>query len=218
MGATAAHEVTVVDVMPTGLPWSALRPDVKALPLLSWSLGTLGAGEVRTIVITTTSPAFTGIITNSAVMGSLQNVMTQTLFATRVVGSGPILQVTKVASPTTADAGRTLVYTLRYQNTGNLPAPGVILTDTLPSDLTVVSTYPLAAQSGQKLTWNLGTLAPAGQGQVVITTTVGPAWGKVLHNVVNITGQAGAYPGHAELDTSVRQFKVYLPIVMNNSR
>jgi uncharacterized repeat protein (TIGR01451 family) len=222
VGDTAAYEVTVVDVMPNGLPLvgASPAPDPMALPLplLRWSLGTLGAGEVRTIVITTTSPAFTGIITNSAVMGSLQNVMTQTLFATRVVGSGPILQVTKGASPTPADAGRTLVYTLRYQNTGNLPATGVILTDTLPSDLTVVSTYPPAAQGGQKLTWNLGTLAPTGQGQVVITTTVGPAWGKVLHNVVDITGQAGAYPGHAELDTSVRLLKTYLPIVMKNSR
>jgi uncharacterized repeat protein (TIGR01451 family) len=134
------------------------------------------------------------------------------------VSSGPILQVTKQGSPTAADVGRTLVYTIRYQNTGNLPATGVILTDTLPSDLTVVSTYPLAARSGQKLTWNLSTLAPTSQGQVVITTTVGPAWGKVLHNVVDITGQAGAYPGHAELDTSVQREKVYLPMVRNNSQ
>ncbi len=220
VGNTAANEVTVVDVMPTGLSLVGASPvpDVKLLPMLRWSLGTLAAGEVRTIVITTTAPAYMGVITNSAVMGSWQSVMTQTLFATKVVSTGPILQVTKEASPTTADAGRTLIYTIRYQNTGNLPAPGVILSDTLPSDLTVISTYPLAAKSGQKLTWNLGTLAPAGKGQVVITTTVGPAWGKVMHNVVDITGQAGAYPGHTELDTLVRRLKVYLPMVVSNSR
>jgi len=220
VGDTAANGVTVVDVMPTGLPLvsASPAPDVVALPLLRWSLGTLSAGQVRTIVITTTSPAFTGVITNSALMGSLQDVMTQTLFATKVVSSGPILRVTKQASPTTADAGRTLVYTIRYQNVGSQPAPGVILSDTLPSDLTVVSTYPPVVPSGQRLTWNLGTLAPAAQGQVVITTTVGLAWGKVLHNVVDITGQAGAYPGHAELDTSVQREKVYLPMARNNSQ
>jgi uncharacterized repeat protein (TIGR01451 family) len=211
--------VTVMDVMPTGLPLvgASPTPDLTALPLLRWSLGTLAAGEVRTLVVTTTAPAFTGVITNVAVMGSFQNVMTQSLFATRVVGNGPILQMTKDVSPSTADAGRTLVYTLRYQNIGNLAATGVTLTDTLPSEVTVVATNPPATrQVGQQLTWNLNPLGLGAQGQVVITTTVRSAWGKVLHNVADITGQSGAYPGHTELDTPVRFALMYLPLVMKH--
>jgi uncharacterized repeat protein (TIGR01451 family) len=215
VGNLPVNGVTVVDVMPTGLPlvgaWPA--PDVIALPLLRWSLGTLAAGEVRTMVITTTSPAFTGVITNSAVMGSWQNVMTQTLFATQIVGGGPILQVTKDGSASTVDAGGTLVYTIRYQNVGNQAATNVTLTDTLPSDVTVMATFPPATQLGQQLKWDLAPLNPNDRGQVVITTTVGPAWGKVLHNVVDITGQPGAYPGHVVLDTPVRFAMLYLPVV-----
>ena len=216
VGDTAVDGVAVVDVMPTGLPLVGVSPapDVIALPLLRWSLGTVAAGEVRTIVITTTSPAFTGVITNAAVMAAWQSVMTQTLFATEVVSSGPILQVTKDASPSTAEAGRTLVYTLRYQNVGDQAATNVLLTDTLPSGVTVAATFPSpTTQSSQQLTWNLGALNPNNQRQVVITTTVGPAWGQVLHNVADITGP-GAYPGHAELDTPVRLAIIYLPVVM----
>lgn len=218
VGDSPVSNVTVVDVMPTGLPLVGVSPapDLTMLPLLRWSLGTLAAGEVRTLVITATSPASTGVITNSAVMAAFQNVMTQTVFATQVVGNGPILQVTKDASASTANAGRALVYTLRYQNIGNLVAMGVTLTDTLPSEVTVVATNPSVTPVGQLLKWNLGALNPGDQGQVVITTTVGPAWGKVLHNVADITGQSGAYPGYTELDTPVQFALIYLPAVMKH--
>jgi uncharacterized repeat protein (TIGR01451 family) len=220
VGNSPVKDVTVVDVMPTGLSLVGVSPspDMTTLPLLRWSLGTLAAGQVRTMIITTTAPASTGVITNSAVLGAWQNVLTQTLFATQVVGEGPILQVTKDGSASTVDAGETLVYTIRYQNIGNQTATSVVLTDTLPPDVTVAATYPLATQTGQELKWNLGPLNPNDRGQVVITTTVGPAWGKVLHNVVDITGQSGAYPGHVELDTPVRLAQIYLPVVMNSSR
>jgi uncharacterized repeat protein (TIGR01451 family) len=215
IGGSPVSDVTVIDVMPTGLPLvgASPAPDLTALPLLRWSLGTLAAGQVRTLVITTTSPAFTGVITNVAVMGAFQYVMTQSLFATQVVSTGPTLQLWKEASPSTAEAGRTLVYTLRYLNNGNMRATDVVLTDTLPSDVTVVATSRPGTRVGQQLTWNLGDLDQDASGQVVITTTVGPVWGKVLYNVADITGQSGASPAHADLETSVRLAMVYLPLV-----
>jgi uncharacterized repeat protein (TIGR01451 family) len=69
LSAVTVGAVTVVDVMPGGLPLvSAVpAPDLTALPLLRWSLGDLGPAESRTIVITTTAPAAAGVITNSAI-------------------------------------------------------------------------------------------------------------------------------------------------------
>ena len=101
IGDLPVSDVTVIDVMPTGLPLvgASPAPDLTVLPLLRWSLGTLAAGQVRTLVITTTSPAFTGVITNVAVMGAFQYVMTQSLFATQVVSSGPILQLSERGVP-----------------------------------------------------------------------------------------------------------------------
>lgn len=97
LGAATLSDVTVVDVMPGGLPLVSASPppDLATLPMLRWSLGTLAPAQSKTIVITTTAPAVSGVITNSAVASAFQNVVTQTLFSTQVIASGAILQVTK---------------------------------------------------------------------------------------------------------------------------
>ena len=220
LGSKTLFDVTVVDVLPGGLPLvsASPQPDLTMLPMLRWSLSQLGPTQSKTIVITTTAPATSGTITNSAVAGAWQNVVTQTLFSTHVVTTGAILRVTKTGSAPTVEVGHALVYMLRYENKGNQIASAVRLTDTLPSGLTVVAvSRPPDTQTAQQLAWNLGTLNPSGQGQIVITTTVGGARGRTLHNVADITGQAGSYPGHAELDTSVPLAKLYLPIVAKNA-
>jgi uncharacterized repeat protein (TIGR01451 family) len=53
------NDVTVVDVLPAGLSFVAASPspNLQTLPVLSWSLGDLGPGEKRTIIITTTAPS-----------------------------------------------------------------------------------------------------------------------------------------------------------------
>ena len=97
---------------------------------------------------------------------------------------------------------------------GNQTATTVRLTDTLPANVTVVGTSPApVSQTAQQLVWNLGTLTAGDQEQVVITVTVGGPAGRILHNVADITGQAGSYPGHAELDTPVRLVTMYLPVI-----
>jgi hypothetical protein len=63
--------------------------------------------------------------------------------------------------------------------------------------------------------WQL--LNPLGAGvqdQVVITVTVGGPANRTLHNVADITGQPGNIPGHFELNTTVKPFRLYLPIVL----
>ncbi len=216
LGAAPLTDVTVVDVMPGGLPLVGVspQPTISTLPMLRWSLGTLAPAESKSIVITTTAPAAIGTIANSAIASAWQNVMTQTLLSTQIVNTAAILQVTKSASASAVDVGDTLVYTLHYANTGNQTATTVRLTDTLPANLTVLATSPVAnVQIGQQLAWTVGTLNAGVQGQVVITTTVGGAGGRILHNVGDITGQSGSYPGHAELDTPVRLITLYLPVI-----
>jgi len=208
--------VTVVDVMPGGLPLvsAAPSPELATLPMLRWSLGTLAPLESKTIVITTTAPTASGYITNSAVASAFQNVVTQTLFSTRVITNVTILRVAKSTSAPAVDLGDTLVYTLRYSNDGTQNATTVRLTDTLPANLTVVATSPVAdVQTAQLLAWDLNTLNASAEGQVVITATVGGAGGRILHNVADITGQVGSYPGHAELDTLVRFVLLHLPVI-----
>ena len=217
VGSAALYDVTVIDALPTGvtLGSSTPAPSAVTLPTVRWSLGTLNPAETRTIVITATAPTATGLITNSAIGSAWQNVMTQTQLSTAIVIPATILQVTKNGSASVVRVGETLVYTLDYENTGNVAATTVRLTDTLPSGLTVVGTsQPPVIQTAQQLVWDIGPLASNQQGQIIITTTVGGPWNRTLLNTADITGQAGSYSGYAELITTVPDIKIYLPLIM----
>jgi len=220
LGSSALQDVTVVDILPAGVSLGSAAPSPSSvtLPMVTWSLGSLNPAATRTIVITTTAPGVTGIITNSAVASAWQNVLTQTLFSTQVTNNAAILNVTKMGSAPVVRVGDRLVYTLGYKNAGNQVATTVRLTDTLPSGLTVIGMSPLPTfQTAQNLAWNLDTLTAGQQGQIVITTTVGAPWGRTLLNVADITGQPGSFAGHAELSTSVPFFRMYLPIVVKDA-
>jgi uncharacterized repeat protein (TIGR01451 family) len=219
LGDVTLSDVTLADILPSGLPLlgASPTPDVATLPLLRWSLGDLGPGQVRTVVITSTAPATAGTITNTAVAGALQAPMATATFSTQVVATGAILRVTKAASAPSVSVGGQLVYTLQYWNAGDQAATGVLLTDTLPSGITVTAAYPtpVTALSSPQLVWNLGTVSAAGPPQtIVVTATVGGTWNRTLHNVADVAGQSGSYPDHAEVDTEVRPFMLYLPVVM----
>ena len=212
------NDVTVVDVLPTGWPVldTSPPPQEVTLPTLRWSLGDLSPGESRTIVITTTTPASAGMITNTALADTWHQTMTQATFATLVVAEGAILRVTKMGSAPEVDLGDELVYTLHYENAGNQLAGSVTLTDTFPSDITVTGVLPSTPDlTSQRGVWDLGALDADESGTIVITATVGGERGRVLHNVVDITAP-GSYPGHAELDTPVRLRLLYLPLVVRN--
>lgn len=209
------NDVTVIDVLPAGLSFAGASPSpsTQTPPVLSWSLGNLGPGEKRTIVMTTTAPASAGAVVNTALADARQRVMTQTLLATQVITEGAILDVAK-SGPEVVNPGGRLVYTVRYRNVGNIPAAGVVLTDTFPADMSVIAADPPATSlTTQRGVWSIGTVGPASaEYTIVITATVRGSAGRTLLNVVDIRGQNG-FPGHAEWQTQVRPILVYMPII-----
>jgi uncharacterized repeat protein (TIGR01451 family) len=214
---TPLFGVSLADVLPPDLTFvgASPPPDVATLPLLRWSLGDLDPGQSRSVVVTTTAPASPAVVTNTALAAARQAPMTTTLYSTQVVTQGAILRVNKTGSASQVGVGDVLVYTLVYSNAGNLPATGIIVTDTLPTGITVVSANPTpSSQTSQQMTWQFGSLAAHTGGTIVVTTTVGGPAGRTLHNVVDITAQPGSFPGHGELDTFVREYNLYLPVVM----
>ncbi|WP_161569281.1 SdrD B-like domain-containing protein [Candidatus Oscillochloris fontis] len=71
--------------------------------------------------------------------------------------------------PAEALLGGRLHYTLTYGNAGSLVAPDVRLVDDLPPGMTFVSADPAPSSvDGQRLTWDLGTLAPSFAGQIML--------------------------------------------------
>ena len=214
----AVNDVTVIEVLPAGLSFVSAfpSPSTQTPPVLSWSLGDLGPGEKRTIVMTTTAPASVGAIINTALADARQRVMTQTLLTTQVITEGAILDVAK-GGPETVSLGGELVYTIRYRNVGNSPAAGVVLTDTFPADISVIDVDPEATSlTSQWGVWSIGPVGPASpEYTIVITASVRGNAGRTLLNVVDITGQTG-FPDHAEWQTQVRPILVYMPIIRRN--
>jgi uncharacterized repeat protein (TIGR01451 family) len=209
-------DLSLADVLPAGVTFvsASPAPDVVTVPLLQWSLGDLAPGASRSIVVTTTAPANAATIVNTALADANQLTMTTALRSTQVVAQAPILRVSKDASASHVKVGSVLVYTLHYSNVGNQPTTDVVLTDTLPAGITVVSANPpWATATSQAVTWQIGALAAGASGQIVMTTTVNGPWDRTLHNVADITGAAGSFPEHTELDTIVLPAKLHMPIV-----
>jgi cardiolipin synthase len=75
--------------------------------------------------------------------------------------------------PATADPGALVTYTIAFRNSGNITTAAVLLTDTLPPELTFVaqtSPYPFTQADPAILVWDVGDLAP-GTASARITVT-----------------------------------------------
>ena len=84
---------------------------------------------------------------------------------------------------------RMITYTLRYTNTGTLPAEGVLLTDTLPPGVSVIDVSRPARIEPGRIEWDLSSVADGQWGQIAVVGRVGAdvRAGQTLRNTVNIT-------------------------------
>jgi uncharacterized repeat protein (TIGR01451 family) len=62
-----------------------------------------------------------------------------------------------------------ITYTLVVTNTGDASAQGVVLVDTLPAGMTVISNPNFGVVSGDTVTWTIGTIAAGGSATVSVT-------------------------------------------------
>ncbi|HDQ71599.1 MAG TPA: DUF11 domain-containing protein [Chloroflexi bacterium] len=214
-----AEDVTVVDVLPLGVSnvQASPPPDEMTFPMLSWSLGDLAPGARRTIRVTVTAPSAAGVITNTT-FADAQNdwEMTNDLFATEVITQGAILRLEKLGSAEEADVGDELLYTLEYENIGNETATGVILTDTLPANVSYVSASGTVTVGGGLVVWDIGEVISETTGAVTLTVEIVGGRGTTLRNWADITAD-NCDPRQDYFDTAVRKAMIYLPLVMRGS-
>lgn len=111
--------------------------------------------------------------------------------------------------PDTILPGRKMTYTLRYTNTGTLPADDVVLTHLIPAGVSVVDVdRPPDRQGPDHIEWNLARVEPGEWRQIKVVGQVGtdvPA-GRVLRSAVSvITASDESYTGDntAEVNTQV---------------
>lgn len=188
-GPASALSVVVTDTVPAGTTFvsadggasSCLTPAVGGTGTISCTLAGMVPRTSTTINVTFRASAGTTTITNTATGAAATsdpNNANNTSTASTTVTSGPPaptadLAIAKSASTPSAAVGVPFTYTITATNLGPNTATNVMVVDSLPADLTLLSASATQGTcSGTTLvTCNLGTLA-GGAASATVTLTV----------------------------------------------
>ncbi|MFN8525950.1 MAG: hypothetical protein U0821_22850 [Chloroflexota bacterium] len=200
-GPSAATGVVVNDELPPGVTLVSATPTqgtCAGAPSVTCSLGTLANGASVTITIVARLDAV-GTVVNTARIGGREPDPTNTnngaSVGATVVGvtpqSGADLSIAKTASPASVSLNDAVTFTLTVNNGGPGQATGVIVTDPLPSGLTLISATPSqgSCTPGQTVTCAIGTLA-AGANATVTIQARATANGTLI-NTATVRGNEG---------------------------
>jgi uncharacterized repeat protein (TIGR01451 family) len=190
-GGAAATGVVISDSLDANTAFVASDPaaDGCAGSTCTWNLDTLPAASFGAIVVTVsvTSPLENGtLLTNMANMTSAEGYGDQAFETTTVLGT-PVLHIIKEASTAVVEPGQLITYTLSYSNSGDSPALGVFITDTIDANTIFQSASPGYSDS---YVWDIGTLWPSATHQLTLTVRVTdslPA-NTILTNQATISG------------------------------
>jgi uncharacterized repeat protein (TIGR01451 family) len=164
LGSGPATHVMLNDVLDAGLEHAT-----KANPI-ELPLGTLAAGERKAaaLVLTPRRPGALVHRLTATADGNLADKVDSTLS----VQEGKL--AVKVAGPTLRYVGRPAVWEIQVTNPGSVPVSNVVLTSTLPTQLTLISASDGQvlgdSKAGGVLSWHLGTLEPREQKAVQVST------------------------------------------------
>jgi uncharacterized repeat protein (TIGR01451 family)/fimbrial isopeptide formation D2 family protein len=197
-GNQPALGVTISDTLPVRTTYVACSgaPCAESGGVVTWALGTVNppASGVVTLVVRVDSPLVSGTVIYNAVAITDTSGLTDTDEITTPVESSHSLSITKTADPAVVQAGDRLTYTLAWAVTGNQPAFGVTISDTVPVSTTYVACSGApCAESGGVVTWALSTVNPPASGVVTLVVQVDSAAlsGTLIYNAATITDTSG---------------------------
>jgi len=156
-----AKRVWINDTLPAGVQFqsSSVPPTSSSGQNYYWVFNNQATGvQSFTITARVTAAAQSGTIQSN--MASLEYAdqlakkMPQSKAWANFTVRRPAIKVEKTASPTVAVGGDVVTYTIYFNNTGTTPALRVWINDTLPKDVTYLSSsVPYTSRSGQSLYW-----------------------------------------------------------------
>jgi uncharacterized repeat protein (TIGR01451 family) len=150
------------------------------------------------------------LITNTAFIADRTGGITETPPVTVTVGSYVLwISSRQTTGEDYAQPGQSLTYTLAINNTGNVPANGVRVTDTLDSQVEFASASAGGVFSGDTVEWS-GLTVPAGSSitlTVAVTVTAPLTDATSIVNRVRVTGGGTSF----DLPTDDALVMVYNP-------
>jgi large repetitive protein len=192
-GSSTATGVTVTDSFPAGLTFVSATPSqgTCGAPVgnsFTCNLGSVPFGVTPTITfIVTVNPSTIGTINNTATVQSNQtdpNPNNNTDTEPTQVNTSADLGIEKNDTPDPVTVGDQLVYILTITNNGPSDAANVVVTDTLPANVTYVSATPShgsgCSETAGTVTCDLDNIADGANATitiVVIPTVATPAPG-----------------------------------------
>lgn len=196
-GPSSATNVVVTDTLPTGVTYGSATPSgsgscTQAGVTVTCTYASLANGGSASITIIVT-PTTTGTIVNTATVNAAEADPTPadntaTTAPTTVVPPSADLALTKTGAPNPVLVGNNLTYTLVVTNNGPSNATGVVLTDTLPANVTFGPiTGTGCSRTGSIVTCNIGALANAATSTVTIVVTPQAAAAPSIPNSASVT-------------------------------
>ena len=214
-GPSNALTVVVTDTIPAGTTFvstTGCSEDPNGQP--DCTLGTIPAGSFAeyTLTVSVNSDLADGtILTNQATVSAFTDdpdTANNTATQDTTVNAEADLSVTSTDDVDPVTAGSQLVYTNRVDNLGPSDALAVVVTDTLPTGVTLVSTSGCTEDPSAVPTCTLGDIPAGGFAEYTITVTVDAdvADGTILTNSVSVsssTTDTNAANDSATQDTTV---------------
>ncbi|MDD5127548.1 MAG: DUF11 domain-containing protein [Dehalococcoidales bacterium] len=189
-GKIAANNTVVTDTIPAGLTYISSAPSASVSgSIATWNLGTLAAGATSTIKLTCAA-ATVGQWTNKVEAVATDTAKATASWAIQIEPPKvPDVSVTKTG-PASIYYDKTGQFTITVKNIGDVNLTNVKVTDTLPSNLSYVSSTPMGVVSGSTITWNYTSLAIGASETITIqckATNTG-----AFENPVTVTTTEGA--------------------------
>ena len=200
LGPSAAQNVVVTDTLLSNGSFTITSVTttagscIIASNVVTCSLGVVAAGGRATITVTVTSSNQVDVNDTATVTSSTPDPNTANNSAEGVVhfvGSAD-LSITKLSTPNPVVAGTNVTYTIRVMNNGPSAALNVVVTDTLPGQVSDVTFTPsvgsciggIPGNPALPLTCNLGSLANGAGASITVVAKVnaGTPDGTILVN------------------------------------
>jgi uncharacterized repeat protein (TIGR01451 family) len=205
-GPSLASNVSLSDQLPGDVDLLSVSPSQGTCQPgnpVTCSLGSLISGSQARVIIRVTPTALGTLVSTASVSSTTYDPQAgnnQAQASTTVLEAVIDLQASISDEPDPVTAGEVITYSVIVENNGPSDATGVIFTDTLPVELSLVSIEP-SQGTCNNLICNLGSIEAGSQTTIVIDALTPPWLTEPITNQVEVWGnEADVQPGNNQAD------------------